>query len=109
MQQAGNSGAQTALKIELERNETHRQDPLDLSGALESFEFEESTPAIGREYVNIDVVKDILEADNADELIRDLAITGKYAQRNTASFWLLTSDTKQSLEEVSSSSALRIT
>jgi hypothetical protein len=51
--------------------------PLELSGALDSFQFEESTPAIGREYLNVDIVKDILDADNAKALVRDLAITSE--------------------------------
>lgn len=52
--------------------------PLQKSGALDSkFEFEESTPVIGREYPSVNIVDDLLNADNADELIRDLAITSK--------------------------------
>lgn len=52
--------------------------PLQKSGALDSkFEFEESTPVIGREYPTVNIVDDLLNADNADELIRDLAITSK--------------------------------
>ncbi|UPX20345.1 uncharacterized protein EKO05_0010580 [Ascochyta rabiei] len=50
--------------------------PLQKSGALDNkFEFEEATPVIGREYPKINIVDDILNASNADELIRDLAIT----------------------------------
>ncbi|KAL1645595.1 hypothetical protein SLS61_008278 [Didymella pomorum] len=50
--------------------------PLRKSGALDSkFEFEESTPIIGREYSTINIVDDLLNAENADDLIRDLAIT----------------------------------
>jgi hypothetical protein len=51
---------------------------LELSGALDAFQFEESTPTIGREYLGVDIVKDILESKDADALIRDLAITSKY-------------------------------
>jgi hypothetical protein len=51
--------------------------PLELSGALDPFQFEESTPTIGREYLNVDIVKDILDADNAKALVRDLAITSE--------------------------------
>ncbi|KAJ5278578.1 hypothetical protein N7478_003950 [Penicillium angulare] len=49
--------------------------PLELSGALDSFRHVESTPVIGREYPEVNLVDDILNARNADELIRDLAIT----------------------------------
>ncbi|KAF3039669.1 hypothetical protein E8E11_005987 [Didymella keratinophila] len=50
--------------------------PLRKSGALDSrYKFEESTPVIGREYSTINIVDDLLNADNADDLIRDLAIT----------------------------------
>ncbi|KAH6643420.1 alpha-ketoglutarate-dependent sulfonate dioxygenase [Truncatella angustata] len=49
--------------------------PLRLSGALEKFKYEETTPVIGREYVGVNIVDDLLNADNADDLLRDLAIT----------------------------------
>ncbi|KAK8004277.1 putative DNA replication regulator SLD2 [Apiospora arundinis] len=49
--------------------------PLQLSGALEKFAYEEATPVIGREYLNVNIVDDLLNAANADELLRDLAIT----------------------------------
>ncbi|KAJ8112602.1 hypothetical protein OPT61_g5063 [Boeremia exigua] len=50
--------------------------PLQKSGALdEKFQFEEATPVIGREYPTVNIVDDLLNASNADELIRDLAIT----------------------------------
>lgn len=77
-QEAANSGASSAITHE--REALYSRQPLNLSGALGSFQYEESTPEIGREYMDVDVVKDILEADNADELIRDLAITGNFVQ-----------------------------
>ncbi|KAF1850371.1 taurine catabolism dioxygenase [Cucurbitaria berberidis CBS 394.84] len=50
--------------------------PQKKSGALDAkFEYEEATPVIGREYPKVNIVDDILNASNADELIRDLAIT----------------------------------
>ena len=55
--------------------------PLDLFGALDCFKFEESTPVIGREYLNVDIVDDLLNADNADERLRDLAITSRSYHR----------------------------
>lgn len=48
------------------------------SGALDAaFAFEELTPAIGREYPSMDIVGDLLNSPNADELLRELAITSK--------------------------------
>ncbi|CAN9149279.1 unnamed protein product [Alternaria alternata] len=50
--------------------------PQTKTGALDAgFQSEETTPVIGREYPNVNIVEDILNASNADELIRDLAIT----------------------------------
>lgn len=51
--------------------------PLQLTGALDRFAHEDATPAIGREYPNVNIVDDLLHATNADELIRDLAITSE--------------------------------
>lgn len=48
--------------------------PLELSGALKDVEYVEITPAIGREFPTANLA-DWLNAPNADELIRDLAIT----------------------------------
>ena len=53
--------------------------PQQKSGALDSkFKYEETTPVIGREYPEVNIVDDILNAPNADELIHDLAITSKH-------------------------------
>ncbi|KAH8695607.1 alpha-ketoglutarate-dependent sulfonate dioxygenase [Talaromyces proteolyticus] len=49
--------------------------PLKLSGALDIFTFEDTTPVIGREFPNINIVNDLLNASNSDDLVRDLAIT----------------------------------
>jgi hypothetical protein len=54
-------------------------EPLSLSGALDKFDHEETTPAIGREFLGVNIVEDILNASNADELLRDLAITSPYS------------------------------
>jgi hypothetical protein len=52
--------------------------PQKKTGALDaSFKFEETTPVIGREYPEVNIVEDILNASNTDELIRDLAITSE--------------------------------
>jgi hypothetical protein len=49
-------------------------EPLKLSGALEKFFYEESTPVIGREFPNVNIVDDLLHGENSNELLRDLAI-----------------------------------
>lgn len=54
--------------------------PLKKVGALDDkFKFEETTPVVGREYPDLDLVNDVLNASNADELIRDLAITSTFS------------------------------
>ena len=52
--------------------------PLKKSGALDTaFAFEDITPVFGREYPKAQIVEDILNAPNADDLLRDVAITSK--------------------------------
>jgi hypothetical protein len=56
--------------------------PLTKTGALDGkFKFEDTTPVIGREYLEVNIVKDLLGAPDADELIRDLAITSRICER----------------------------
>lgn len=50
--------------------------PLAYSGTLDNFAYEESTPVIGREYLTLNIVDDLINAPNTDDLLRDLAITG---------------------------------
>jgi hypothetical protein len=78
----GNSAAANGGKIEAPVDEevlpevrTGHREPLKLSGALDKFEQFDVTPVIGREFVNVDLAEWI-KAPNADELLRDLAITG---------------------------------
>lgn len=52
-------------------------EPLKLSGALDVFKSFDPTPVTGREFPDANIVE-WLKAPNADELIRDLAITGMY-------------------------------
>jgi len=68
-------------KMTRSKESSHPRLPLELSGALDSFHFEESTPTIGREYFDVDIVKDILEAENEEALIRDLAITSELREK----------------------------
>lgn len=50
-------------------------EPLKLSGALKDVAFEDTTPVIGREFFNVNIVDDLLNGPNSDEKLRDLAIT----------------------------------
>lgn len=59
-------------KEEHQRRKTYPQ-PLTASGDLDRFEHEDVTPVIGREY-DLNIVEDLLNAQNGDSLIRDLAI-----------------------------------
>lgn len=51
--------------------------PLKLSGALAGYAYEDTTPVIGREFLDVNVVDDVLSAENADERLRDLAIISR--------------------------------
>lgn len=52
-------------------------EPLKLSGILDQYEHFDVTPIIGREFPKANLVE-WLNAPNADELIRDLAITSSF-------------------------------
>lgn len=54
----------------------HRE-PLQLSDALETFDYFEVTPCIGREYRDVDLAE-WLKAPNSDAILRDLAITSMF-------------------------------
>jgi hypothetical protein len=64
-----------AVVLQADDHPKQAREPLSLSGALDRFEHVESTPVIGREYADVNVVNDILNAEDSDALIRDLAIT----------------------------------
>lgn len=64
-------------KVANSTTKSKNKEPLTLSGALDKFEADDVTPVIGREFFNVNIVDDILNAPNADELVRDLAITSK--------------------------------
>ena len=51
-----------------------QREPLKNSGSIDHLEFVDVTPIIGREYGTAKI-KDILNASNAEEQLRDLAIT----------------------------------
>lgn len=47
------------------------------TGSLDDFIWDNVTPAIGREFAQTNIVNDILNQSNADQLLRDLAITSR--------------------------------
>lgn len=51
------------------------REPLKKSGALDKFQHEDTTPTIGREFINVNIVDDLLNGSDADALLKDLAIT----------------------------------
>lgn len=51
--------------------------PVEATGALDGFEYEDATPAIGRKFHNVNIINDLMNADNADERLRELALTSK--------------------------------
>ncbi|KIH86424.1 alpha-ketoglutarate-dependent sulfonate dioxygenase [Sporothrix brasiliensis 5110] len=72
--EAGSTAAPAPVEAPVEAPAAQRK-PLELTGALEQFQYEESTPVIGREFPSVNIVDDILNAKNADDLLKDLAIT----------------------------------
>lgn len=87
----------------------HRR-PLQPSNALDKFKYEDTTPEIGREFLGVDIVDDLLNAPNADDVLRDLAITSKsmllrlrLPLSGASQTGFLTSDGNQYLGEASSS------
>lgn len=51
-----------------------RQEPMKGSGSIDHLEYVDVTPIIGREYPTAKI-KDLLNAPNSDQQLRDLAIT----------------------------------
>lgn len=51
--------------------------PVKLSGAIEHLRSEDLTPAIGREYYDVNIVDDLMNAENSDDRLRDLALASK--------------------------------
>ncbi len=76
--------APSALENEpLPTTKVQRREPLKQSGALDAHKHFDVTPTIGREFPNANLV-DWLNAPNADELLRDLAITSKQTSKQLA-------------------------
>lgn len=51
--------------------------PLQPNGSLESYDFKDLTPCIGREFPTANLV-DIMSAQNSDELLQELALTSMF-------------------------------
>ena len=51
--------------------------PLQLSGILDGYRYNEVTPVIGREYPTIQL-KELIDAPNSDDLLRELAIVSEW-------------------------------
>ncbi|KAB8290794.1 hypothetical protein EYC80_008431 [Monilinia laxa] len=64
----------TPVQVTTPVAQVQHREPLQLSGVLDKFESFDVTPAIGREYVGVNLA-DWLKAPNSDGLLRDLAIT----------------------------------
>ena len=54
--------------------------PLELSGVLDQFKSFDVTPVIGKEFQDVNLAH-WLRAENSDELLRDLAITGPFPSK----------------------------
>ncbi|CRK42827.1 hypothetical protein BN1723_005436 [Verticillium longisporum] len=67
------SALETEVPVHTKAKGSHRE-PLKQTGVLDSYESFDVTPVIGREFPKANLVE-WLESPNADELIRDLAIT----------------------------------
>jgi hypothetical protein len=81
--------------------------PLELSGALNSYESFDVTPVIGKEFPTANLV-DWLDAPNSDELLRDLAITSEFSCHNPLHWCADTNDAPQSPSEAWCSSGRRM-
>ena len=69
--------APSAIETEVSfTSKTKRQQPLQLSGALDKYESIDTTPVIGREFPTANLVE-WLESPDSDALLRDLAITSE--------------------------------
>lgn len=51
-----------------------RKEPLKSKGSLDRYESIDVTPIIGTEYTDLNIVDELINGQNADQLLRDLAI-----------------------------------
>jgi hypothetical protein len=62
------------LSLNGTKTKTLLKEALKYGGSLDQFAHEDLTPATGTEFTSDTQLSQLLKADNADELIRDLAI-----------------------------------
>jgi hypothetical protein len=62
------------------------RDPVKYSGTLDSYEFFEVTPCTGREYAKLSI-RDVLNAPNSDDMIRDFSVLVSTMWRRLSSNW----------------------
>ena len=67
----------TKLTAFINGNGTTKRQPLELTGVLDQFKSFDSTPVIGTEFPDVNLV-DWMVALNSDDLLRDLAITSMF-------------------------------
>jgi hypothetical protein len=72
---------QTQTETQIPTKTLKVQKPLQLSGALDQYESFDVTPVIGTEFPTLKIV-DLINAPNADELLRDLAIKSEHFCHN---------------------------
>lgn len=60
-----------------EKSQSQFREPLKLSGSLDGIKYEDTTPVIGREFFDVNIVDDIM---SSEERLRDLAITSTPAE-----------------------------
>lgn len=75
--QNGNGLAHGHSKVANGHNSTKARVPLQPNGSLDSYNFKDLTPGIGREFPTANLV-DMMSAPNADELLQELALTSKF-------------------------------
>lgn len=63
----------------LNKSSNVHREPLKKTGAISHLKSFEITPTIGTQFVDAQIT-DILRAENADEQLRDLAITSKSSE-----------------------------
>ncbi|KAK4699884.1 hypothetical protein P7C70_g6375, partial [Phenoliferia sp. Uapishka_3] len=63
--------------------------PLQPTGVLDKFEHADLTPVIGRQFRQVNLAKDLIDAENSDELLRELAICPTEASSSFATSKML--------------------
>lgn len=71
-----NANFPTILQGANERSFPRFSQPLQYTGSLDLYDYQDLTPAIGREYSGIQI-EHVLKSDQRDQQIRDLAVTSK--------------------------------